>query len=111
MNPNPSPQIIDLETLTFSGNLAFVGREYGEEVRLKADLDTKDSDGNKYLVRIPEGTTTFTPSFFQGLFEPSIVALRAQGFRKKYKFVGEPFVRIVSEGIAESLVGSPVGAG
>jgi hypothetical protein len=110
MNPDPTPQIIDLESLTFSGNLAFAGREYGEEVRLKAGLDARDTDEVNYLVRIPEGTSTFTPSFFLGLFENSIVTLRAEGFHRKYKFVGEPFTRIVNEGIAEALVHGPVAA-
>lgn len=102
--------VIDLEKLTFMGNQAFSGRELGRELREKAQLDAKDHDSSLYSIRIPEGTGTFTPSFFSGMFGDSVVRLQRSDFERKYRFIGEPYRRLVDRGIAEALVRGPVGA-
>jgi hypothetical protein len=102
--------LIDLEKLSNIGNQAFSGRPLGKEFREKAGLDQKDGDGFTYTVRIPEGTGTFTPSFFGGLFEDSIVRLGRDGFRQKYHFIGEPYDGIIERGIADALIRGPVAA-
>jgi hypothetical protein len=104
------PALLDLEQLTFPGNLAFSGRPLGVEARGRAELDEKDGDGSLYEVRIPEGTVSFTPSFFLGMFDHSVMRLGERDFRKKYRFVGENFDHIIAQGIGEALVRQPVPA-
>ena len=101
---------LHLDDLTFEGNLAFAGRPLGEQARRRANLDAKDHDDAAYAVEIPVGTVSFTLSFFLGMFDESVLTLGAEKFRKKYKFVGEPYDRIVEQGIGEALVRGPVSA-
>jgi hypothetical protein len=110
MKANDDRAELRLDDLTFTGNLAFAGRPLGEQARLKADLDTKDHDDAAYAVEIPVGTVSFTLSFFLGMFDDSVLTLGAEKFRKKYKFVGEPYDRVIEQGIGEALVRGPVSA-
>lgn len=104
-------EMVDLGDLTFPGNLVFSGRGDGVDARVKAQLDAKDATGESYEIHIPDGTMTFTLSFFLGMFDASILRLgSAAAFRKKYKFTGEPFPDLIKEGIAEALVRGPIRA-
>lgn len=79
---------IDLNLSDFRGQNSslFTGRPQGLQVRNVLDLDNKDLDNEKYLVLIPQGTTSINPSFFLGLFFNSIKKLGVSGFNEKYKF-------------------------
>lgn len=64
----------------------FSGRPQGEAVRKILDLENKDKDNNIYLVKLPDDTTSFNPSFYLGLFYPSIKALKGvDNFKNKYR--------------------------
>lgn len=65
---------------------SFSGRREGREVRKKYSIDNKDKDKFCYIIEIPNGTTSFNPSFFLGLFYMSIKALGFDNFREKYQF-------------------------
>lgn len=110
MKANDDREVLRLDEFTFDGNLAFAGRPLGEQARVRANLDAKDEDRALYAVEIPINTVSFTLSFFLGMFDQSVLSLGAEGFRTKYKFIGEPYDRIVEQGIGEALVRGPVSA-
>ena len=65
----------------------FSGRAEGEEVRSKLDLDTIDRQPDHVVVKLPDDTTSFNPSFFLGLFFKSIKYLKSvEAFKQKYSF-------------------------
>ncbi len=65
----------------------FSGRAEGEEVRRELNLDTIDRQPNNVVVRLPNDTTSFNPSFFLGLFFKSIKCLKSvEAFKQKYSF-------------------------
>jgi AraC-like DNA-binding protein len=102
--------VLDLQELTFPGNLAFSARAAGEEVRRRAGVDAKDRDELLYEVRIPPGAITFSAAFFLGMFADSVIALGGKEFRRKYVFTGEKFEKSIARGIAEAAVPGPVAA-
>ena len=64
----------------------FTGRPQGKEVRLNLGLSALDSSIENICVEIPEGTTSFNPSFYLGLFYDSILNLGGlDAFKKKYE--------------------------
>lgn len=70
------------------GSSMFTGRPQGNQVREKLGIDKKDSEQSKFLVEIPLKTTSFNPSFFLGLFFPSVKKLGGyDNFAEKYKIV------------------------
>lgn len=69
------------------GSTVFTGRPEGKLARIDLKLDTKDSDGNLYVVVIPKNTTSFNSSFFLGLFFDSIKKFGSiEKFYEKYSF-------------------------
>jgi hypothetical protein len=78
---------IHLKDYKNSKSTAFIGRMQGEEVRRKMELDKHDKDNGVVVNFIfPADTTSINPSFFLGLFFPSIKELNLEAFRKKYYF-------------------------
>jgi len=68
----------------------FTGRPQGMQLRETLKLDLIDLDDYKYIIRIPEGTTSFNPSFYLGLFFPSYKKLKGvEGFKNKYEIVSQ----------------------
>lgn len=68
----------------------FTGRPQGMQLRDTLKLDSLDFDDYKYIIRIPEGTTSFNPSFYLGLFFPSYKKLKGvDGFKRKYEIVSQ----------------------
>ena len=66
----------------------FTGRPQGMQLRDTLKLDALDTDSNSYIIRIPEGTSSFNPSFYLGLFFPSIKKLKGiEGFKNKYEII------------------------
>ena len=64
----------------------FAGRNEGAEVRKKLAFDEKDVDNNIYVVTFAKDTTSVNPSFFLGLFFPSLNKLGFDIFSYKYYF-------------------------
>lgn len=68
----------------------FTGRPQGKQVRDELRLNDLDKDREQYNISVPEGTTSFNPSFFLGLFYDSICNLGGvDGFNRKYNIVFE----------------------
>lgn len=68
----------------------FTGRPQGYQVREELNLNQYDKDEEEYEVSIPEGTTSFNPSFYLGLFYESIRNLGGMDkFHEKYKITYE----------------------
>lgn len=68
----------------------FTGRPQGYQVRKELNLNQYDKDEEEYEVSIPEGTTSFNPSFYLGFFYESICNLGGiENFHKKYKITFE----------------------
>lgn len=65
------------------------GRDRGERMRTKAEVDKLDAADAEVRVVIPTRLWSVNTSFFLGLFANSIVQLGADGFRAKYKFEGK----------------------
>lgn len=79
--------VIELKKEHRGGNksTSFAGREEGKLVREALLLDEKDKDNILYKIIMPEDTTSFNPSFYLGLFFPSIYLLKWDEFRNKYQ--------------------------
>ena len=76
--------VIDFSKL---GGPLYTGRDRGEEVRKRFDLDTIDSSNISVNVVIPENTYSITSSFFLGLFGDSIRDCgEVDNFFKTFKF-------------------------
>jgi hypothetical protein len=78
--------IINLTTVhRGKGSSTFTGRPQGVQVRHELKLDEFDFDEKTYVITIPEGTISFNPSFYLGLFFKSVKNLRGfKNFSKKY---------------------------
>ncbi len=64
----------------------FTGRPQGKEVRGILKLNEIDLTDEKVTFLIPNGTTSFNPSFFLGLLFDSIKKLGVEMYEKKYIF-------------------------
>lgn len=98
------PQV-SLERYRSEGVRVFAGRERGEEVRRKAELDILDerTDVSVIEVLVPLDVFSVNSSFFLGMFGPSVRKLGERGFRAKYRFSGKDISGTVDEGIREAL--------
>lgn len=80
---------IDIDLTKFKGQKSslYTGRPQGQAAREELNLDEKDKKvGVKYVFLIPEGTTSFNPSFYLGLLYKSYKYLGLDGFKDKYSF-------------------------
>jgi hypothetical protein len=82
-------KVINLGKFRGDKSSLFSGRPQGKNVREILNLDQHDSATDKIEFRIPSGTTSFNPSFFLGLFFPSIKKLGISEFTEKYTFYFE----------------------
>lgn len=78
---------INLEKFRGNNSTLYYGRFKGETVRVELLLNNKDKDIFKYNFIIPDGTTSFNPSFYLGLLSDSIEKLGFEKFNNKYQFV------------------------
>ncbi len=81
--------IINLSKYKSSKSSLYTGRPQGESARKELDLDKVDQTEGKVSVKIPANTSSINPSFFLGLFFPSIKTLGLEAFEKKYCFILE----------------------
>lgn len=78
---------IDLGKYKGNRSSLFTGRPQGEVARKELGLDEIDRDNEiEVLLTIPEGTTSFNPSFYLGLLYKSIKYLGVNSFKNKYVF-------------------------
>jgi hypothetical protein len=77
----------NLEKFRGQRSTLFTGRPQGLQARTELKLDESDKDKTtKVVLIIPEGTTSFNPSFYLGLLFKSYEKLGIEGFHKKYSF-------------------------
>lgn len=84
-----APKILEIDLTRFRGirSSIFTGRPQGNDVRRELKLSELDKDGDtNILFVIPEGTTSFNPSFYLGLLFDSYLTLGVEGFSSKYSF-------------------------
>lgn len=92
---------IDLSKFRGQKSSLFTGRPQGQTAReeLKLDRIDKNDDASIVLI-IPEGTTSFNPSFYLGLLYKSYKALGIEGFKNKYTFD----IRISDEEMKKGII-------
>ncbi len=82
----------------------FTGRPQGEAARAELHLDIIDKDDDLFVVFIiPEGTTSFNPSFYLGLLYKSLKSLGIEGFKNKYTFDIRVSDSVTKNGIIRNL--------
>lgn len=101
---------INLVNFRSSGSKIFSGRDKGIAARNKLKLNEFDLINDYAEVLIPKDTWSMNSSFFGGLFEQSIIDLKEEKFREKYRFkfedgtsLTEELQHNVNEGIFEAL--------
>ena len=77
---------IDLTKYRGNSSSLFTGRPQGEAVRKELKLDEVDHSSKHIEFIIPEGTSSFNPSFYLGLLYDSIKSLGIEKFEEKYLF-------------------------
>ncbi|WP_296378156.1 hypothetical protein [Winogradskyella sp.] len=101
--------LIDLMPYRGNKSTSLTGRPQGKDVRTELKLDLIEKDYSGIRVMIPLGTTSFNPSFFLGLFYPSIKSLGdIDSFKTKFSFSfneneSEILKEIISDNIDEAL--------
>lgn len=101
--------IIDLTPFRGILSTSFTGRVQGQDVRKKLKLEKIERNYLSIQIKIPQGTTSFNPSFFLGLFYKSIKSLGSiDEFNKKYQFTfdeneDEILKKIIRQNITEAL--------
>ena len=95
--------IVDLANYQEPGVKVYAGRGRGTSVRKAANLDELDRSSEPVEVRVPPETFALNSSFFLAMFGDSIRALKADGFRKKYRFTGKDIKETVESGIKDAL--------
>lgn len=106
------PRIIDLTAYSEQGVGVLAGRDRGAFARTQEKLDQLDADPTTTAtVKIPEWIFSVNSSFMLAMFSQSIRKLRADGFRKKYQFVGPNAEAVREDAIRKALlIGLPLPA-
>lgn len=96
---------INLQDKISSGSIILSGREKGEFLRKKINLDELEKDEEQIVIVVPDSIVSFNSSYFLGLFTPSIVKLKTKSaFFEKYKFECDEYIRKdIEDGIEEAL--------
>lgn len=87
-----------------SGSTTFSGRKEGREVRRVHQVDSLDGDNRLYIVKMPSNTSSFNPSFFLGLFFPSIKKLGMDEFKRKYEFCYDNLYEVLRPIIRDNII-------
>lgn len=78
---------INLHNFRSDGSKIFSGRDRGCSARKELQLDCLDKENEPILVSVPKDTWAINSSFFGGLFEASVIALKEKAFKEKYIFM------------------------
>ena len=70
------------------------GLEAGQRARKRLGIAELDRDGFPVKVVVPNEIHMITPTFFTGMFGPSVIEFgSAEGFMEKYRFKCTPLMR------------------
>lgn len=104
------PITISIAKHTEPGIGVLAGQDLGKEIREKYRLDAIDAMKGEEVptgaitVEIPESVYSFNSSFFLGLLSRSVVALGAEEFRRRFRFVGPDADQTREKGIQVSML-------
>ena len=101
-----STHVIDLEKYRTPGAKIFTGRDRGEEVRNKSEIDKFAEQYDNIEIRIPANLFSINPSFFEELFINVVKRYRSQGFFEKFKFKNDgeyPYEKPLKEAVNRIL--------
>lgn len=101
-----SVYVIDLEKYRSPGAKIFTGRDRGEEVRNKSEIDRYADEFDIIEIHIPAGLFSINPSFFEELFINVVKKYRNQGFFEKFKFKNDgeyPYEKPLKEAVSRIL--------
>lgn len=76
--------VIDLSRYLRKDSSVFAGSEYGDEVRIKSEID---EIATPIRVLIPHNIASITASFLEAFIKPSLVKLGVTEFNKKISFI------------------------
>ncbi|WP_394897933.1 STAS-like domain-containing protein [Clostridium butyricum] len=86
------------------GDIVLSGRERGEELRKKLELNKKENEYNVIEIEIPEEVCSINSSYFLGAFGDSIRKYGKEGFLQKYIFICDSIIReSIEDGISSAL--------
>lgn len=96
---------INLQDEISSGSIILSGRDKGELLRKKINLDELEEHEDEITIVIPDSIVSFNSSYFLGLFTESVVKAKTkENFLKKYKFQCDKYIRKdIEDGITEAL--------
>lgn len=96
---------INLQEEISSGSVILSGRDKGENLRKRINLDQMEEQENEIVIVIPDSIVSFNSSYFLGLFTESVVKAKSrEKFLEKYKFECDEYIRKdIEDGIAEAL--------
>jgi hypothetical protein len=82
----------------------FSGRDRGESVRIKLNIDAEDTKKENVVITIPPDTISLNSSFFLGLFGESVRKLGSDHFLDKYRFeCTDRVMKAVKDGTQRAL--------
>lgn len=95
----------NLANLISTGSIILSGRDKGEKLREKINLDFIEENEDVIEITIPNAIVSFNSSYFLGLFTPSIKKFKTkEAFLSKYHFVCDEFIqKDINDGIEEAL--------
>jgi hypothetical protein len=95
---------IDLDNYRDPDVFVFSGRDRGEALRKKINLEKLESENAEIEVVISDKIFSINASFILGLFGISVRNLHETGFRSKYHFTArEILIDSINRGIKEAL--------
>ena len=95
---------LDLQEFKTEGSWVFSGRPRGEKVREIKHLAAVDTTDEHVDVHIPQEILGLNPSFFLGLFGPSVRRFGKEAFEQKFQFHCNPAVLTdIRDGINQAL--------
>lgn len=67
----------------------FTGRDRGQDVRIRSEIDVLETKYNKIKIIIPNNVFSINPSFFEELFVNVVTKLGKERFLDKFEFTSE----------------------
>lgn len=97
---------IKLEELTKGEVRNLAGHDRGVFARAHFQMEVLDSMPERVVVRVPQNFRAISPSFFQGMFAESVIALGdAMAFLDHYRFDAPAHIRSRIAEYAEQTAG------